>query len=53
MLSALNFDPAAAPHELLNTVQQDIDGFVGDAPQFDDITMLNFQYFGMQEIPEE
>ena len=53
MLSALNFDPEAAPHELLNTVRQDINGFVGDAPQFDDITMLNFQYFGMQEIPEE
>ena len=53
MLSALNFDPEAAPHELLNTVRLDINGFVGDAPQFDDITMLNFQYYGVQEIPEE
>ncbi len=44
MLSALNRYPGASPEELLKTVRQDIDAFVGDAPQFDDITMLNFQY---------
>ena len=31
-----------ASHELLQTVRSDIDSFAGDAPQFDDITMLNF-----------
>ena len=29
---------------LLNGLKVDIDGFVGDAPQFDDITMLIFDY---------
>ncbi len=46
MLAALNRDPGAAPHELLKTVRREIDAFAGDAPQFDDITMLNFQYAG-------
>ena len=30
--------------ELLPLVREDIDAFVGDAPQFDDITMLCFEY---------
>ena len=46
MLAALNRDPQAAPNDLLRTVRREIDAFVGDAPQFDDITMLNFQYVG-------
>ncbi len=32
------------PMELLPAVKQDIDEFVGDAPQFDDITMLCLEY---------
>ena len=32
------------PTELLPLVREDIDAFVGDAPQFDDITMLCFEY---------
>lgn len=43
MLAALNSCPAAAPQQLLGTVKADIDCFVGDAPQFDDITMLAIQ----------
>ena len=35
-----------APDTLLKNVRRDIDAFVGDAPQFDDLTMLAFQYFG-------
>ncbi|MCR5001331.1 MAG: SpoIIE family protein phosphatase [Lachnospiraceae bacterium] len=31
---------------LLHAVKADIDGFVGTAPQFDDITMLGLSYFG-------
>lgn len=33
-----------APTELLTKVKEDIDAFVGDAPQFDDITMLCLEY---------
>lgn len=40
MLEALNSKPDTMPEELLHQVKADIDRFVGDAPQFDDITML-------------
>ena len=40
MLEALNSQPDTIPEELLHQVKADIDFFVGDAPQFDDITML-------------
>ena len=40
MLEALNRDPMAKPPQLLVNVRADIDAFVGEAPQFDDITML-------------
>ena len=33
-----------APEELLRAVKEDIDRFVGEAPQFDDITMLCVEY---------
>ncbi len=46
MLEALNLDPSAPPEKLLQTVAQSIDSFVGDAPQFDDITMLSLHYIG-------
>ena len=45
-LEALNADPGASPDVLLGNVKKAIDDFVGDAPQFDDITMLGFTYFG-------
>ena len=40
MLSALNRQKGAGCEELLRGLRADIDAFVGDAPQFDDITML-------------
>ena len=43
---ALNRNPNAPPREILQTVKDAIDGFVGDAVQFDDITMLGLDYFG-------
>lgn len=46
MLAALNRNPEASPMELLQSVKQEIDAFAGDAPQFDDITMLCFEYKG-------
>lgn len=35
---------ALAPMDLLGKVKEDIDAFVGNAPQFDDITMLCLEY---------
>lgn len=40
MLLSLNRRPEATAQELLAQVKEDIDRFVGAAPQFDDITML-------------
>ena len=52
MLAALNRDPDASPDKLLHTVRGEIDAFVGDAPQFDDITMMGFKYIGPSEKDE-
>ncbi len=41
---ALNENCDKAVTELLPAIKADIDKFVGDAPQFDDITMLGFEY---------
>ena len=46
MIDALNRDPNASVKELLKNVREDVDAFVKDAPQFDDLTMLGFKYFG-------
>ena len=42
----LNANLDAGPETLLPTVKADVDQFVGDAPQFDDITMLCLAYRG-------
>ncbi|MCR5088533.1 MAG: SpoIIE family protein phosphatase [Oscillospiraceae bacterium] len=49
MLAALNRNPDVTPEELLHAMREEIDGFVRDAPQFDDITMLSFYYIGPSE----
>ncbi|MCR4833715.1 MAG: serine/threonine-protein phosphatase, partial [Butyrivibrio sp.] len=46
MLTSLNKEPEADAKTLLKNVKEDIDLFVGEAPQFDDITMLGFKYYG-------
>ena len=46
LLEALNKDPDADPKLLHNNVKEAIALFMGDAQQFDDITMLCFQYKG-------
>ncbi|MGN0342745.1 MAG: PP2C family protein-serine/threonine phosphatase [Roseburia sp.] len=46
MLAALNRNPLESPEEILSAVKEEIDSFVGDAPQFDDITMLCLNYYG-------
>ena len=37
------------PSEILPEVKKDIDAFVGEAPQFDDITMLCVEYKAKME----
>jgi sigma-B regulation protein RsbU (phosphoserine phosphatase) len=49
VIEALNRNPGASPEELLANVKEDIDRFVAEAPQFDDITMLGFTYFGKND----
>ena len=46
MLASLNRHADALPEALLPQVKADIDAFVGQAPQFDDITMLGLRYRG-------
>ena len=40
MLDALNANKERTPEEILNGVHERVNAFVGDAPQFDDLTML-------------
>ena len=42
----LNESLGLSPETLLQAVKADVDRFVGDAPQFDDITMLCLEYRG-------
>ena len=46
MLDALNKDPNADPVILLRNVRRAVDEFVGNDEQFDDLTMLGFEYHG-------
>ena len=49
----LNKVKTGAPHEILPAVKRDIDEFVGEAPQFDDITMLCLEYKAQMKNGEE
>ena len=42
----LNENTEAAPEMVLRAVKTDVDRFVGDAPQFDDLTMRCLEYRG-------
>ena len=46
MLEALRTVEDKAPKEILEAVEQAVNDFVKDAPQFDDLTMLCLQYNG-------
>ncbi|WP_029231325.1 PP2C family protein-serine/threonine phosphatase [Butyrivibrio sp. VCB2006] len=46
MMESLNKDPDAKPETVLGNMTKSIEAFVGDAKQFDDITMLGMKYFG-------
>lgn len=41
------------PKDILEAVGQDVTDFTGDAPQFDDVTMLCLHYFGSQASRDE
>ena len=45
-VEALNRKPSGAPEEILRNVKEAIGEFVSGAEQFDDITMLCFEYYG-------
>jgi len=49
MIDALNTDPQAAPQKILKNVRASVDGFVKEAEQFDDLTMLCVEYKGCQQ----
>ena len=48
LTAALNREPKAGPEELMSVVREAVDDFVQDAPQFDDLTMLSFRYWGAE-----
>ena len=48
MIEALNQDPDASQDVVLANVRKAVDAFVKDAPQFDDLTMLGFKYYGVE-----
>ena len=47
MLDALNKEPDAAPQQILDNIRDAVDRFVGEAEQFDDLTMLCIEYKGI------
>ena len=49
LLKVLNKNVNANINKITDLVKEDIDKFVGTAPQFDDITMLVLEYKGKQE----
>jgi len=53
MLEALNSDPDAGPEKVLSDVEKGVKDFVGNAEQFDDMTMLCFRYNGNPEGGEK
>ena len=39
----------AVPEVICDEVKKDVDAFVGEAPQFDDITMLSLKFYGKED----
>lgn len=48
-VASLNKHIDCIPSELLPRVKKDVDEFVGEAPQFDDLTMLGFEFKSYKE----
>ena len=51
MIAALNEEPEASPETVIRNVRKSVDGFVKDAEQFDDLTMLCLTYRGTGVSP--
>lgn len=51
--NVLNANKEKNPADLLPAVKADINLFVGDAPQLDDITMLCLEYKSRMELEEK
>lgn len=49
----LNLDHSVSQEQLLHNVRDDISRFAGSAEQFDDITMIGFNFFGPDDGPGE
>ena len=49
LTASLNACKGCGPEEILRKVKSDVDDFVGDAEQFDDLTMMCFEYKGNSE----
>ena len=45
-VDSLNREPDASPQRMIENMIKDVNAFVKDAPQFDDMTMLAFEYKG-------
>ncbi len=50
LLNAINSQEFDTIEELCKFIKKDVDEFVGEAPQFDDITMLSLRYNGINSI---
>ena len=48
MIAALNTCADGSPAKILESVRDSVDAFVGDAEQFDDLTMMCLEYRGQQ-----
>ncbi len=53
MIDTLNQDRNAVPEQVLKNVREAVDGFVKDAEQFDDLTMLCMEYRGEEAKDEK
>ncbi len=53
MLAALNENPDSPPKAILNHIHAAVDGYVRDAEQFDDLTMLCVEYNGNNDAAAE
>ena len=49
MIEALRTAEDKSPKDILAAVNVAVDAFVGEAPQFDDLTMLCIEYLGEPE----
>ena len=53
LTETLNQNPDATPEELIRNVYKAVDIFDENTPQFDDITMLCFKYYGTADRTED